>query len=253
MRSLIPLSVIAGDLSDDIGDTVHKHYGKFLRYAKNGFQQLHTFISDDVSVKSVVLDQSPQTNMIEMPCDFITETKVGIIRGGRMCVLGWDPDLRTSYPVLGNETSQDNLIDSILSGASDGTGSLSFYNPYYNGNPWDGPAVGYLGGGNFNGYYNIDRTNGVLEASTRLPTGTQLIVEYKSDGVSNGLKVIPSEFEMAVKYFSKWQFNFGTKLGDKAQEAYEVQFYQLKRLYTDTPISILTQLMVQQKNNSILS
>lgn len=225
-KSLISIDVMAFDLCSDIGDSLYKHKAKFTRHIISGYGKISKFIGNSFSVKTAVLKYS---NAIQLPCDFIYETKVGIRKNGRIVVLSLDKGVeKKKY----NDTETQSYINDILTQGYGGYQGYWFYNAYQ-GNAFLGELYGAGRCVINSGTYNIDKDNGVIYIGSNIPEGAEIVIEYKSDGVSNGLKLVPMEMKECLEFYAKWKFYIdkNPNLGQYNEDRYKRDYNQLQRFY----------------------
>lgn len=224
-KSLIPLDLISSDLSADIGDSTMKHKFKFTRHLLSGYRKLHMFIGQSIDIKTAVLSFD---NTIQLPCDFVYETKVGVLYKGRLAVLSLDNSVK--HQKL-NDTQTTDYLNSVWDGTYSGDG-FYFYNAFR-----DDDSLGELygmGRGLFNsGTYSIDKTQGVIYIGSHIPVDAEIVIEYKSDGVSNGLKLVPIEMKECLEFYAKWKWYADRNITQSQinKNNYQEEYFQLKRLY----------------------
>lgn len=224
-KSLIPIDVIASNVCSDIGDSTMKHKFKITRHILSRYQEIHQFISDDFDVKTQVLEYG---NVISLPSDFVFETKVGLLYKGCIAILSLgDPFDRFVH----SDEDTRKYLDSIWSRSYDGIGYY-FYNAY-RGNGFLGELYG-MGRGVYNsGTYRIDRKNGCLYVGSHIPREAEIIIEYKSDGVSDGIKLVPSEMQKCLEFGAKadWYADRNITQSQINEKKYRERYYQLNQLY----------------------
>lgn len=238
MRSLIPINEIANNICEDVGD-VQKKYQRFvLRHLARCYQNLYLFVDGTTTVKTEIF---PFGNVIELPSDFVYETKVGVKIDDRVVFINKNYDQDSNIEYDANQ-SQFNMY------LAD---SLNLYDievdrcftPFYN---YQGDLIikAYGNGSYCGGLYNIDKKNGRILLGSNYPQGAEFVVEYKSDGVSNGLDLIPTEMEACLYNYglSKYYFRKGDPRFRKSEEDYEVARYQLETLYRFQPIRYTSKL-----------
>lgn len=226
-KSLISIDTIGFDLCSDIGDSVYRHKAKFNRHLINGYRKMSMFIGNSFNVKTAVLSFD---NVIEMPCDFIYETKVGIRNSdtGRIAMLSLDKGVQREKL---NDTQTQDYIHDVWNGGS-GYRGYYFYNAYYG-----GQFLGELYGSGRNvlngGTYSIDKDNGVIYIGGNIPVGSEIVVEYKSDNVSNGLTLVPIEMKECLEFYAKWKFYADREpnLAMYNEDRYKRDYNQLQRFY----------------------
>lgn len=226
-KSLIGIDTIAFDLCSDIGDSVYRHKAKFNRHLINGFRKINTFIGNAFSVKTVVLSYD---NVIEMPCDFIYETKVGVRNPTTGCIAMLSLDKGVERHKL-NDTDTQNYINDVWTNGSGYAGYL-FYNAYQGGS-YLGELYGSGRSVINSGCYSIDKDAGVIYVGGNIPIGSEVVVEYKSDNVSKGLELVPIEMKECLEFYAKWKFyaDKNPTLAKENQINYKKDYNQLQRFY----------------------
>lgn len=225
-KSLISIDLIGFDLCSDIGDSVYRHKAKFNRHLISGYRELQTFIGNSFAVKTAVLKYD---NSIELPCDFIYETKVGIKKNGHIAILTLDNSVEKHK--LG-DTETTNYLNDIWTNGYGGYEGYWFYNGYRG-----GAFIGELYGAGRcvlnNGTYSIDRQDGVIHIGSHIPEDAEVVIEYKSDGITNGLELVPIEMTECLKMYAKWMFYFDRdpRLAQTAEYQYKRLYNKLQRLY----------------------
>lgn len=225
-KSLEPITIIASDLCEDIGDSNEFHHMRFQKKLLEAFRELNLYVSPELSVKTEIF---PVDGQIELPCDFITETKVGLLRNGILVTLDIDRSLNYT-----KRKATDTQILSDMNACFDGTFAPDMGYPFYNsfrGGNYVGELYGFGCGYHANTWYNIN--DGVLQLSSIVPDDTEVVIEYKSNGLADGFKLIPSEMVMAAKFYAKARFYEDRQPGLAASfdEKYKMQYQRLKRLY----------------------
>lgn len=224
--ALKSIGVIASDLSSGIGDSTNRFKFTFLRHLLSGYRELNLYIGQDTEIKTQVLEYD---NVIKLPCDYVYETKVGLLYNGYLAVLSLDKNIRKQ--TLSQMQSQQQVTD-IFAGVFAGE-VYPFYN-CFRGGDFLGEMYGYGRGVHCSGYYNIDRHAGELYIGSLVPEGAEIVLEYKSDGISDGLKLVPTEMEMCLSYWAKARFYEERKDFQAAQynqTRYEKSYDKVKRLY----------------------
>lgn len=228
-RSLWPVKVLAADICEDMGDSVGRKVMKAQKKIIAGYKKLHMLVDHEVSIKSIILDAD---NSVEMPCDFLFETKVGVSQNGIIANLRIDKGMQKQNNL--SDSDKQRQIREILAGQLSPAGSFCYYNVFDMWGSSLGEMYGVGYGFNTLGVYDVDRTNGVINLGSLYPDGAKVIVEYKSDGVSqDGLRLFPSEMEPALRYYAKWQMYIDTEPGKGIynQGMWEQEYGILKRMY----------------------
>jgi hypothetical protein len=224
-RALIPIETIADDICLDLGDSTSRFKFSILRKLMAGFRELHLYVDQSFCVKTAVLTYD---NVIALPSDFVYETKVGIMVNGRIAVMTLDKEIRRE--TLTQMQTEQN-VDYILGGGIWGD-QFTFYNYPYTSTGL-GELYGYGGSVNINGYYNINRKLGEIYIGSLVPVGSNIVVEYKSNGIEDGLTLIPIEMWNCLKYYAKseWYADKNTNLSMVNRQSYEREYNKIQRLY----------------------
>lgn len=226
-RALTPITIIASEFCADIGDSHEDHHFRFSQKLLRAYKKLHLFISPELDVETVIF---PVSGQIELPCNFVYETKIGLLRDNRLVTLDLDRNLR-----LSNQRFTDSQMQTDINGLFDGSIDPGIYYPFFNcsrnGN-FVGELYGFGCGYHANTWYNIK--NGILELSSLVPDDTEVVIEFKSNGIKDGFKLIPDEMVEAANYKAKELFYEDTKptLAESMAEKYKVEYQRLKRLYS---------------------
>lgn len=217
---------MASKISGQVGDSVGKYEYTIGQHLLSGWREMNIYLNQEFEVKTAVLEYD---NVISMPCDFIMQTKVGIMHNGHLAVLSLDKSVR---PEKLNQTQSQERINSIFCGEYSGD-MFPFYNCFRNGN-FLGELYGCGRGVHSAGYYNIDKKTGEIQIGSLVPEGAEVVIEYKSDGISEGLKLVPSETEVCLTHWAKARYFEDKRDGYWAawhEQRYESHYNKLKRLY----------------------
>lgn len=225
-KALVSLKTIASNISAGMGDSTGKYEFTISRHLLSGWRELNLYLNQDFCVKTAVLEYD---NVITLPCDFVFETKVGVLCKGKLAVLSLDRSIR---PEKLNQSQSEQRINDIFYGQYLDF-AYPFYNAFRNGN-FLGELYGFGRGVYCAGYYNIDKKNGEIQIGSMFPKDAEFVIEYKSDGISEGLKLVPSEAEMCLSYWAKARFYEERRDFNSAEwnnREYEKHYNKLKRLY----------------------
>lgn len=224
-KALIPLDVIASDIASDLEDSTGRYKFKITRHLLDGYRELNLFIGQDVEIKTQVMKCG---NSVKMPSDFVYETKVGVIRNGCLAVLTLDKGTRMDRMT---DSCTRDYLDSIWNGTYEGDGYY-FYNAF-RGSSFLGELYGMGRGVHNAGTYTIDKKEGVIHVGSHICDCDEIVVEYKSDGISNGLKLIPVELKKCLEFYAKAQFYADKNITQSQinQNKYEAAYNKVKRLY----------------------
>lgn len=225
-KALVPIDVIASNCCSGIGDSVNRYKFTFLRHLLSGWRELNLYVGQDTEIKTQVLEVD---NVVTLPCDFVYETKIGLLYNGHLATLSLDKSIgKTSLSQIQSEQTLSEIFQGVYAGDI-----YPFYNCFRGGN-YLGEMYGCGRGVHSSGYYNIDRSKGEIYIGSLVPEGAEIVVEYKSDGISDGLKLIPTEMEMTLSYWAKARFyedRGDLKLAGYNQDKYEKSYNKVKRLY----------------------
>lgn len=225
-RALVPIETIADDICVDLMDSTSRYKFSIMRKLMAGYRDLHLYVDQDFCVKTAVLEYD---NVIKMPSDFVYECKVGVERNGRIAVMTLDKGI--TRQTLTQEQTETNL-NCIWDGGEWGE-QFTFYNYPFFGNGL-GELYGWGGVVNCNGYYNINRKLGEIYIGSLLPTDAKIVVEYKSDGMEDGLTLVPVELWNCLKYYAKseWYADKSQGPAETNRASYEREYNKVKRLYS---------------------
>lgn len=227
-KALVNIKTIASNISAGMGDSTGKYEFTISRHLLSGWREMSLYLTQYFDVKTEILQYD---NVISMPCDFVYETKVGLLYKGHLAVLSLDKSVQKERL---NQTQSIERLNSIWCGEYSGYG-YCFYNCFRNGN-FLGELYGQGRGIHCAGYYNIDKKTGEIYIGSLVPEGAEIVIEYKSDGISDGLKLIPTECEMALSYWAKARFyedKGNLNLAQYNNSEYERHYNKLKRLYNN--------------------
>lgn len=222
-KALTPISVIASDICADLGDSNNRYKFSILRKLMAGWRELNLYVGQDFCVKTVVLKVD---NVVCMPDSFVYETKVGIRRNGHIAMLTLDKNITKETLT---QQQHEQQMQQIWNGDYCG-GEYIFYNYMFNGGL--GELYGYGGVVNFNGYYGIDRGKGEIYIGSLIPNDAEIVIEFKSDGSSDGLTLVPTEFWNCLKYYalSEWYASKNLQLAQYNRFNYEREYNKNQRL-----------------------
>lgn len=240
-KSLIPIVDIANNICEDVGDHTKKHQRFVLRHLARCFQKLHLFMTPVTTVKTIVC---PISNIIEMPSDFIYETKVGIRTNGKIVLI------KRNYDDVGNvsanEVNQSGFNQYVIDVL--GADINECVTPFYN---YKGELVlsAYGYGSVCDGLYTVDNNNGRINIGSVLPKNCEIVIEYKSDGVSDGLKLVPTEMESCLYNYglSKYYFSKADPRYKQSEIDYDGDYFRLESIYRFYPIDYISKLYNQEK------
>lgn len=240
-KSMWPVAVLASDICEDLGYSVEDYHLTIMKKILLAYKKLHIYVDKEISIKTIVV---PKDGSICLPSDFVYETKVGVLRDDILCTLRLDRSIRPYNSKLNQSETSANIL-SILSGEYFPNNYYSFYNAY-RGGQFLGELYGYGAGYSVGGIYNIQ--NGQLDIGSIVPEDSEIVIEYKSDGISDGLRLIPTEMVEYCEYYAKMKWyadkdlNKAAYNSDKADEEY----YRIKKLYSKRPAHFYADLMKER-------
>lgn len=239
-RGLISLLEIADVVCEDGGDVTKRYRTFVLRQLAREYGRLHRFVGNQTSV---VTDIFPATNIIDMPCDFLDVTKVGIRKGDRIVFIDRNYDYGEGAVQDLNQSGVEVYINGMFSPKYD----RGVVTPFYN---YKGELIlnSYGRGAKCEGLYSVDRKNGLVLLGSVFPKGTEVVIEYLSDGLTGGVDLVPSEMESCLYNFgmSRLLHHRSDVRWRQYKEDYEVDYYQLEMLYKFVPIDYISKLFNQE-------
>lgn len=223
-RSMVPIETISDDICVDLGDSTSRYKFSIMRKLMAGYREINLYVDEVFEVQTAVLAYD---NVISLPKNFVYLLKVGIKRNGRVAMMELSDHVQRE--VLSQEETEEQL-NSVWNGDFNGDG-FYFYNWYYNG------GLGEMyGWGNHkrnrNGYYSIDQGKGEIYIGSLFPEDAEFVIEYKTDGTSDGLTLVPIQYWNCLKYYalSEWYANQNLGLAQYNRAAYEREYNKNKRL-----------------------
>lgn len=239
--NMVPIAVLATNICMNFGDTDRKYFGEHLTNIIEIYKEFHIKgLIDGVSVQTVTL--SPD-NIIDLPCDYLRYTKIGIINAnGRLATMNIDRNLRVPPPV----TTESQLI-AVLNDINCGTATgecFPFYNTYDVERNYIGEVRGYACALNNLGYFNPIRKDGIMVVSPNIPANVNILMEYISDGISEGLELVPTEMTLCITNGAKAKFCLDKRdpRAGSFQQMHELNYRDVKKLYRAKPAKIYGQL-----------
>lgn len=247
MRALVPIDTLAEDVClIDLGDTTLKYHMAVMKWMADAYRDMTLYMSDSVSIKT---ESMPADYVINMPCDFVEPTKVALKKDDRMVVLWRNYHSLNDSQHPTRHTSDLKYIQQVIRGEIIPDNLIPFYN-YRGTNVLEGYSVGV----NPSGWYDFNRTEGTITLGSFWPMDSEVVVEYKSDGISNGLELAPSEWAVALKEYAKWQYWRRKK--DRAaaydhKTEYGVEWFKIKDMYVNQPLDYMSRLFQNTPRQTI--
>ena len=182
-------------------------------------------------IKSVLLDVNPNKS-VELPCNYISLSKIGIVNGRGEVVTFKRNNMLSNYHA--DQFTQNNRLAGVPllpSFCAPGLGGVYGYNQFAYLNYWYG-GTGYhlfgLGSGTANvGEYKIDEANRIILFNSHF-IWDQVLLEYLSDGCDEDSDdyEIDVRYAEAVKAYIRWQ-----DVIDRPKKASPGAIQQLKLAY----------------------
>lgn len=234
--AVISLHRICSAVCDESDDSAKKTLAKLMRYANLATKDLVLNVVPWVSEFSVISRILPIGSnwMVDLPADYVYYVAVGLYVKGRIVLLGTadslvaGPDTNNQNCTCTEEQTQE--INNLCGCAWDGAG-YSFWNTW-NGGQFVGEMYGLHGGKCYLGYFKEDKANNRLLLSSDLP-GRHIIVMYKADPTLNGINLVPSECELAIREFVHWRDNLNARpnIAQMHRSEYITEYEKLKKMY----------------------
>lgn len=191
-KGFLTIDEVVMDLQYRGQDYSMTNYDYWFHLAIKAIENINIF---NIQTWSVAYLQVGETNIIELPSDFIDYVQVGWVdQQGVFHSLSQDPNiLPFPHETCGTDTSRTlRAENAVVSGlfALNG-GPYVLYGGYL--------QTPYAAVGGFNaGYYNLDRQNNRLLVSGMAP-GAAIVLQYKSSGVSlNNVTMIRRQMQQSV-------------------------------------------------------
>lgn len=232
-KALIPIIDIADDACEFAGDTLRKHKRYLTKQAARAWKDVNMFVNSEVSVNT---SRHRIASAVEMPKDFVYETKVAIEYRGKVIYLGRNRELEVTDahdPHPFNQTEARRYFNN-----PDTNVSIPFYDNQGN------IILAYGPGVTSEGLYRVDAKNGRILLGSNIPDEATLLVEYVTDGISSGVVNVPTETYDVIFNYCLWQYFL--KKGDRRYREFERYHtetrFQLNCLYNDLPINYIVSL-----------
>jgi len=230
---------VAMDACYDMGDTDYKFLGAAIRYANDAMRDLSLHVIpfiDKFNVRSEIIKIN-KLGVAYMPADFVYETKVGVCSNGNICIIAYDDEMCVSNDVRINCDCTDladacGCVSSNLSGGSWGN-EMAFNNTWH-GDRYLGEQYGRGAQINQYGFYKYWKKENYMTFK-HIPDNCDIIVEYKSDGVGNGVALIPTEAQNAIRRWINREFYKMRKDWsgyDRMVEQYKMESNMLENIYS---------------------
>lgn len=213
---------------------------EFVRLWNLGVFGMQTEFNLDVKgvYKSILLDVNPNFTC-ELPCDYVSYNKLGIVNlNGEVVTFKRNDRLSNYHASYFINTSRNanvptlptyGVIGGLNSGLAD-YNAFSYLNYWYNGSQYN--LLGLPSGTADIGQYKIDETNRIILFSPQFQW-TSFLLEYLSDGVDEDDDYeVDVRMAEAVKCYLRWQdvADRPKKASPGAVAQLRSQYYNAKRL-----------------------
>jgi hypothetical protein len=207
---MITLYDIAQEIAIKRDETTEKHLAKYLLFGREAIKELN--LHNTLNVKSIMLDIDSTNMSVELPKDYISYSKVGILVGGKILELDYDSRIYPQEKPI-NLCEDENIeptnrfkrdCDYCLNGGINlpYNYSYSWYNIKYGQEFHTLYTIPAYYGAKFfrehNGYLYLDSTCPLED--------TKIILEYKTIGIDEKQTVVPELYRGAVSSFIDWKF-----------------------------------------------
>lgn len=218
MESYATVDQIVRSALIDLGNISLHHYPRFLNWALDCVQDWNMDSAKEVKTVKLTMNDIKQ---VELPRDFVDWVKVGIQCGDRIKIMGVREDMNRLHNTddCGNPKPFDNCNCTANTLPPDYTlfGGYYFFDYRNDYGEFTGGLYGYGGGYNQNGYFQVDRTNGVLQFTSDV-NNTNIYLEYISTGFNpNQQSVVNQYARKCIKWYVHWMyytFSKGAASGD---------------------------------------
>jgi len=219
----IKLEQAVFSVMNELQETGTERFEYYMQLAIEGYRDISIFDSNIIRVKHI---QCNKTGIYNLPSDFISYRKIGILYNGQVWTLTLNNDLSLPrHESCGEQVAEQPYMDNKY---------VYQYAPhYYNGTYYDGMYG--MGGGVNVAYYRLDLDTNQLILSPNL-VGKEIIMEYKSSGISMDMEtMIPVITLPAVKAYVHWrsrEFLTNVPMNDKVrkQQLYDDEVMKLRLL-----------------------
>lgn len=197
VNSYLPILSVVKAFLNERNEKSLTNIERYLQMAIEGWSDMSIFEMNAVNVAYLdVVD-----NVAQLPSDFITHTKIGVRICGKMWTLTQNNDILIPRP----ETICPNDIETVCCTPDYDYTNLGsyFFFPHYRYGTYIDTLYGISGGFN-TAYYRIDMENRLIYFNGCVPND-EVILEYKSSGVTSGSIIIPRQAIPALKAYLHWK------------------------------------------------
>ena len=230
---LITLREVAQDACIEDGDMQLNYPERNMTFCQRAYGDLYLY--QFPNVKTILLEISDVLTC-RLPNDYVQWTKVGLMDTctGRIVVLGYDATLCTAHKNVcpcDRESCEREINELFAYNDSQRADQFMFVNPIFT----NGTVYGLGGGYNRFGFFKENREDWELQFSGKINYGERmkLVMEYKADGTTGGVNLVPSEAKEAIINFclSKVNKKRDRGLSNEYKRDWQVEYKRLQSLY----------------------
>lgn len=207
--AVVNLDYIVNSCISDLQIHNTNEYDRLLQFAVRGFRKLNLMVLPSIKVAYLTLNEN---NTIDLPNDFVSYTKIGVVIGGNIwnLTLNKNMALPRHLDECGNVLAAENTM-SFLNQTSQGLAVSTdistfggiYYVPHWRNGQYVGEQYGLGGGINREGYYREDKEKNQI-VFTNIVQG-EIVLEYKSNGITvEGGAAVPQEAIEALIAYVDW-------------------------------------------------
>jgi len=172
----------------------NRWHEKILQFVIDGFAELN--LNDTIPNVTTAELTVDSTNIVDFPRDYVEYISIGVRFGGRYIPLVLNTNI--VLPTISSCGEIEREIFTGTNGAFDDKTRDGYFNPDYR---------SYTVGGAFSdAYYRIDHKGGRIIFLTENFTGLEVILQYKSLGISDQT-CIPRASIPALRAYVQWTLN----------------------------------------------
>lgn len=196
ISALKPLDYIVRLVQNEIEDYSENKYKRILQIVIDGMRQMRLY---NKTCLNVMYSTPNDAGIIQFPPDYVDYIKIGVVINGLVYNLTVNNDIAL------NRAQRCGVdVREIQSGVNLPELGGYYYAPHYRNGLYVGALYGAGGGFNF-AYYRVDDTQGQIEFDGNIQ-GREVVIEYKSTGISPGAIVQPQLIE-PLKRWTLWRMN----------------------------------------------
>jgi hypothetical protein len=206
---MITLYNIAEEIAIKNDYAIDKHLAKLLLFGREAIRELN--LHNTLNVKSVMLDIDATNMSVELPNDYVSYTKVGILVGNRILELDYDSRIYPQEKPI--NLCEDENVSADIRFKKDCECCLNKDDLGYN-YTYSWYNISY--GQQLHTHYSIPtyygtrffrEHNGYLYLDSICPLeDTKIVLEYKTTGIDEKQTIVPELYKQAVESYINWKF-----------------------------------------------